>query len=154
MNKIFIASLILIIVFSALVLKPAFSDSDIKKEVCKLPLTATSVAASTVVGTPIAIVRKTGSQYVGCVKEFKKDSNTYKFWGALYSVPVAIVAGPIKGTICGAKNAVRYSIDKPFSRDAFSLGNLEENVPASTTAKTNLHPNTDKPESQPWGSPR
>jgi hypothetical protein len=153
MNKIFVVSLSFMM-FSALVLNPVFADSDIEKTVCKVPLSAASMATGTVVGTPIGIIRKTGSQYVGCVKEFKKDSNTYKFWGALYSAPVAAVAGPIKGTICGAKNAIHYSVAKPFSREAFSLGNIEGNVPTKAGAKTNLQPNKDKPELQPWGSPR
>jgi hypothetical protein len=153
MNKIFIIKLSLV-VLSASMLQAAFADSDIKKTVCKPPLSVASMAAGTVAGTPIAIVRKSGSQYVGCLKEFKKDSNTYKFWGAVYSAPVAVVAGLIKGTIYGAKNAVHYSVDKPFSKGAFSLGDLADNVPAKATAKTNLYLNKDKPECQPWGTPR
>ena len=155
MNKVFIAGLSLIVVSAGAAVSPsvfssAFADSDVVKTVSKTSLSVTSMAAGTVVGTPIAIVRKTGSQYIGCVKEFKKDSNTYKFWGALYSAPVAAVAGPIKGTICGARNAVRYSVDKPSGKEAFSLGNLEE-VPKP---KTNINSNPDKPENQPWGTPR
>jgi hypothetical protein len=151
MNKILIVSLSLIVAVSALILKPAFADSDVLQEAGKVSLSVTSIAAGTVAGTPIAIVRKTGSQYIGCIKEFKKDSNTYKFWGTPYSALVAVVAGPIKGTICGAKNAIRYSVDKPFSRESFSLGNLEDK---KATAKTNLNSNPDKPESQPWGTAR
>lgn len=153
MNKVFIASLNLI-ALSALVLKPAFADSDIKKTVCRLPLSAASIAVGTVAGTPIAVIRKTGGQYVGCVKEFKKDSNTYKFWGAVYSAPVAVISGSIKGTISGAKNAVHYSVAKPFGKEAFSLGNLEDKTSTGTTPKTTLSPNQDKPESQPWGTPK
>jgi len=149
MNKIFRISLSCII-FSALVCKPASADSDIPKTVSKATLTATSMATCAVAGTPIAFVRKTGSQYVGCVKEFKKDSNTYKFWGALYSAPVAAIAGPIKGTICGARNAIHYSVDKPFGKEAFSLGNLED----KSKTNTNLNSNPDKPETQPWGTSR
>ncbi len=66
---------------SVLISKPVFADADALKTVDKLSLSAASMATGTVVGAPIAIVRKTGSQYIGCVKEFKKDSNTYKFWG-------------------------------------------------------------------------
>jgi hypothetical protein len=151
MNKIFIVSLSFI-VFSALTIKLAFANTDVPKTVCKVSASVSSIAAGTVVGTPIAIVRKTGSEYIGCVKEFKKDSNTYKFWGAAYSAPVAVVSGLIKGTVYGAKNAVHYSFNKPFGKEAFSLGNLEDSVRAP--AKTNMQPNTDKPETQPWGTPR
>ncbi len=150
-NKISLASLSLL-VFNAFAIKIAFADSDIIKAVGKVSLSASSMAVGTVVGTPIAIIRKTDSQYVGCVKEFKKDSNTYKFWGAACSAPVAVISGLIKGPVYGAKNAISYSIDKPFSKDAFSLGNLEDNTP--TNAKTNIQPNMDKPESQPWGTSR
>ncbi len=153
MNKIFIISLSLLI-FNALMGKSAFAASDVVKTVSKTSSSATSMVAGTVIGTPIAIVRTTGSQYIGCVKEFKKDSNTYKFWGALYSAPVAAIAGPIKGTICGVKNAVHYSVDKPFGKEAFSLGNLEETASPKGPAKTNLNSNPDKPETQPWGTPR
>jgi hypothetical protein len=151
MKKIFTISLSLL-ALSALAMTPILADSGLPINIGNASLSASSMATGALVGTPIAIVRNTGSQYVGCVKEFKKDSNSYKFWGALYSIPVAAVAGPIKGTICGVRNAVRYSVDKPFGKEAFSLGNLEE-MPKVTT-KTSLHPNPDKPETQPWGTPR
>ena len=122
---------------SAFTAKSAFADTDVVKTVGKVSLTATSMAAGTVAGTPIAIMRKTGSQYIGCLNEFKKDSNTYKFWGAAYSAPVAVISGLIKGTVSGAKNAVRYSIDKPFGKDAFSLGHLEDNLSTNAKTKTN-----------------
>jgi len=145
---------LILVVFDSLAIKSAFADSDALKTIGKSPLNAASIAAGIVAGTPIAIVRKTGRQYMGCVKEFKKDSNTYKFWGAVYSAPVAVTAGLIKGAIYGPKNALHYSVDKPFSKDAFSLGDLEENMPAKPGTKTNLNSNPDKPETQPWGTPR
>lgn len=153
MNKVVIDSSFFL-VLSAVLAGPAFASGDL---ITKPAVSAASITAGTVAGTPIAIVRKTGSQYKGCVNEFKKDSISYKFWGALYSGPVAAVAGPIKGTICGAKNAIRYSINKPFSKEAFSLGNLEAEV--RPIAKTKINSNqrnvyTDKPENQPWGTPR
>lgn len=151
MNKISISSLSLIM-FSIFAVKPALADTNISKTISKVPVSAASMAASTTIGTPIAIVRKTSCEYVGCVKEFKKDSNTYKFWGAAYSAPVAVVSGLIKGTVYGAKNAIRYSVNKPFSKDAFSLAKLENNVSVKTT--TNTQPNMDRPENQPWGTPR
>jgi len=153
MNKIYIVSLSLILC-SALLLQPAFADSDGLNTISKASLSASSMVGGTVAGTPIAIVRKTGSEYIGCVKEFKKDSNTYKFWGAAYSAPVAVVSGLIKGPVYGAKNAIHYSIDKPFGKEAFSLGKLEDITSVKVKAKTTIQPNMDKPESQPWGTPR
>src|SRR5580700_11056737 len=147
MNRVIINSSFFVMLSPVLV-APVLAADDL---VTKPAVSTASMTAGTVIGTPIAIVRRTASQYIGCVKEFKKDSNTYKFWGVLYSAPVAAVAGPIKGTICGAKNAFRYSIDKPFDKSAFSLSNLEE---APKTTKTNLKSNPDKPETQPWGTPR
>ncbi len=151
MKNIYIVSLNVILI-STLMLKPSSADSGTLKTVGKVSICATSIAAGTVVGTPIAMVRKAGSQYVDCVKEFKKDSNAFKFWGAGCSVPVAVVSGLIKGPVYSAKNAIRYSTDKPFGKDAFSLGKLEDN--ASATTKTNIRTDMDKPESQPWGTPR
>jgi hypothetical protein len=110
------------------------------------------MAAGTVVGTPIAVVRKTESQYIDCVNEFRKDSNSYKFWGAFCSILVAPTAGIIKGSIYGPKNAIIHSIDSPFSKDAFSLGGLE-GMPAGGAAPANPNAN-EKPESQPWGTHR
>jgi len=148
MNKNFIA-VTSVILLSTCSLQRSYADSDAVKAVCKAPLAAASMAAGTVVGTPIAIVRKTGTQYVDCVKEFKNDSNTYKFWGAFTSILVAPTSGIIKGTIYGPKNAIKHSVESPFSKDAFSLGNLED-APAGA-APSNLKPN-DKPELQPWGT--
>ena len=145
MNRVIVNSSFFLVLNT--VVAPVFAADDL---ITKPIVSAASMTAGTMAGTPIAIVRKTASQYVGCVKEFKKDNNTYKFWGALYSAPVAAIAGPIKGTICGAKNAIHYSVDKPFSKDAFSLGKLED----SGILKTSTQVNSDKPELQPWGTPR
>jgi hypothetical protein len=153
MKKVFITSLSLI-ALTSLMPHTAIADSGIKKAVCELPLSASSIAVATAVGTPIAITRKTSNQYMGCLKEFKKDSNSYKFWGTLCSAPVAVISGSIKGTISGAHNAVHYSISRPFGKDAFSLGKLEDTVSAKPTAKSDSYPNPDKPESQPWGTPK
>lgn len=123
------------------------ADPAIVKPAARPVAAASSMVTGIVAGTPIAVVRKTGSQYIGCVKEFKKDSNTYKFWGAVYSAPVAVVSGLVKGTTYGPKNAIRYSTNKPLSKDSFSLSNLE----SKKRAKPNLFPKLEKPESQPWG---
>jgi hypothetical protein len=148
MNKALFISLVLV-TSNASAFIAAKADSNLLTESA---LTTSSITAATTFGTPIAIVRKTSDQYIDCLKEFKKDSNSYKLWGALSSVLVAAVAGPIKGTVDGAKNAVRYSFSKPFSKDAFSLGNLEG--PDSQTAKTSVKFDPEKRESQPWGTPR
>jgi hypothetical protein len=124
-------------------------SSNADNAVSKVPLSAASMATGAIVGTPIAIVRKTKSQFCGCLKEYKKDSNAYKFWGTGCAAIVAAPAGLIKGSICGAKNAVVHSVQQPFSRDAFSLGKLQESPPAPKP-----RPSDEKPESQPWGTPK
>jgi hypothetical protein len=161
MNKIFALVLTEVILQANWLISPAFADKEVAKAICALPVHAASMAAGTVVGTPIAILRKTKSQYFGCLKEYRKDSNAYKFWGSGYSLIVAAPAGVVKGTVCASKNAIVHSVDKPFSKETFSLGKLE-NIPASneTTQPSNEttppkpSPSTIKPESQPWGTPR
>jgi hypothetical protein len=71
--------------------------------------------------------------------------------GAFCSIPVALTAGLIKGSVYGPKNAIVHSIDKPFSKDTFSLGNLEGE---EKSAKSNelQKGDVEKPESQPWGT--
>jgi len=117
--------------------------------IAKAPASVASVATGTAVGTPIAIVRKTKSQFIGCLKEYKKDSNAYKAMGAACSAIVAVPAGAVKGTLCGAKNAVVHSVDKPFSKESFSLGDLE-----GAAKPIKPRPPGERPESQPWGTPR
>ena len=153
MNKIFLVNLNTTLI-SLIITNSAHADSDILKAIVKTPLSATSMAAGTVAGTPIAIVRKTDEQYVRCVKLFKRDNNSYKFWGTTCSIPVAVGAGLIKGTIYSTKNAVYYSVNKPFDKNAFSLGPLKDNVSKKkkTGTSTNLKSGDTKPESQPWGS--
>lgn len=133
---------------------PAPAESDAIKTACKVPLDAASMATGTVIGTPVAIVRKTGSQYVDCLKEFRKDSNSYKFWGAVMSLPVAATSGLVKGAVYGPKNAIVHSVAKPFGKDAFSLGPLENSNAGSASKPAAAQPVSDKPEAQPWGSPR
>ena len=140
------------VVFSTTSVLPACADSNALKDGCMVPVTAASMATGTVVGTPIAIVRKTGSEFVSCVKLYRKDSNSYKFWGSLCSVPVAGASGLIKGTIYGAKNAVGHSINRPFGKDAFSLGELEGSSAVESRRSTTDSIYAGKPESRPWGT--
>jgi len=138
---------------TTILMQQASADTDSAKGAEKIPLGAASMASGIVVGTPVAIVRKTGGQYVECLNEFKNDSNTWKFWGAFYSLPVAVTAGLVKGAVYGPKNAIGHSINRPFSKEAFSLGELE-GQPVAHTKREVPSPYEGMPESQPWGTPK
>jgi len=108
-------------ILSALVLSvgaglPVFAD---ESNFCLIPVRAVSV----VVGTPIAVTREIPHNYKVLLDQYNDDNMSWKIMGAFSSIPVAVVAGTIKGCIGGAKHALT---NKPFSKDAFSLGVLDE----------------------------
>lgn len=85
-----------------------------------------SVAAGLVFGTPVAIVRRTGQEIVQGTKDLLGDTDNWFLIvpaGAL-TVPFGCVSGGASGVLTGAKNAWTGSADEPFSKDAFSLGDM------------------------------
>lgn len=85
-----------------------------------------SIAAGLVFGTPISIVRRTGQEISQGTKDLLGDTDNWFLMvpaGAL-TVPFGCVSGAASGVVHGAKNAWTGSADEPFSKDAFSLGEM------------------------------
>ena len=80
-----------------------------------------------VVGTPIAIVRKTGDETVSGIKDLIGESRNPLLLvpsGILSSVP-AMISGLFQGPVYAAKNSWTHSSDQPFGKDSFSLGEMD-----------------------------
>lgn len=92
---------------------------------------ATSFVAGSVVGTPVAAVRRawdlanwTGSHWLD---EYFQTNNKYvaapiKVASIVFVLPVSLLEAPF----WSVHNAWVYSAGKPFSKDAFSLGDTVE----------------------------
>jgi hypothetical protein len=95
------------------------------ENLCSTSSVLVAATAAIVVGTPIATTRITGKSINSIFHEYDGDSFSYKFWGRPFCLPVGILAGTIKGCIVGPKNAIRYAKEKPFSKESFSLKDLQ-----------------------------
>lgn len=75
-------------------------------------------------GTPIAFVRHTISATQEGVKDIVGDSKFPLFVAPAICVsfPYGLCAGVLAGPVAGLANGWKYSDDKPYSKDAFSLG--------------------------------
>lgn len=89
------------------------------------PTIVLGTTAGIVVGTPVATTRITGKSIKAIFHEYDNDSFSYKFWGRPFALPMGILVGTIKGCIVGPKNAMRYAKEKPFSKESFSLEDLQ-----------------------------
>lgn len=75
-------------------------------------------------GTPIAFFRRTVEATQEGVKDIVGDSKFPLFVApaVCVSFPYGLCAGVLAGPVVGLANGWKYSDDKPFSKDAFSLG--------------------------------
>jgi hypothetical protein len=113
---------------------PALADDDktmgMVKGTAMFPVKVAAVSTALVVGTPIAIVRRTAVR----IRDFTsqaadniggKDSFPPNFFASFFSVPAGTLVGVSEGCYYGAKNAIVNGVEKPFSLDAFSLADME-----------------------------
>jgi hypothetical protein len=86
-----------------------------------------SFAVGTVVGIPIASVRKTIQDTRNGIKDITGENKWLKILlfapGTIISVPFACISGPVQGAYFGTRNSL-MNCNEPFSKDAFSLGDM------------------------------
>ena len=102
----------------------------IGKIVAKAPRAAASFVAGSVVGMPISAVRHSADEVKLAAKETVhglKDPLTAPFF--LIVGPEALLLGSLSGAVVGPYDAIETSavnsFDKPFSKESFSLGPME-----------------------------
>lgn len=88
-----------------------------------------SFTAGVIVGTPIAVVRRTGIEIVQGEHDLIGEADTWYKKVALVmpgfiSVPWGAVSGGASGCMYSLKNAWVESGQEPFSKDVFSLGDV------------------------------
>lgn len=101
----------------------AAEEGGVLSVIVGMPLKAASVATTLVVGTPIAVARKIGNNTCDMTKAVAGDDSNPLMTGAvgLFVAPVGVIAGTAEGGFYGVKNSMVH-VDKPFSKDQFSLG--------------------------------
>ncbi len=92
-----------------------------------LPARFVSFLAGVVVGTPIAIARKTARAVVADTKELVGERTTP--WlvvpVGMFTTPWALLTGTVEGAYAGPVDGWVYSADKAFSKDSLSLGEMK-----------------------------
>ena len=78
-------------------------------------------------GTPIAIARRTYSQTRSGSTDIIGDSHNPILVAttSLFSLPFAIIGGPLEGVGYSLANSWHASGDEPFGKDTFSLGDMD-----------------------------
>jgi len=111
---------------------PASADEskEMLKNVGMFPVRTLALGAGLLVGTPIAISRRTAdrcSEYTGnfADKIGGKDHLPPVLFASVLGVPFGVIAGTSEGVYLGGKNAIANCVEKPFSKESFSLGELE-----------------------------
>jgi hypothetical protein len=86
-----------------------------------------SFTTGVIVGTPIAIFRKSVECTVSDTKELVGESRNPVFLvpAGIISLPWGVFSGGVEGLYTGVANSWVNSDDKPFSKDAFSLGEMK-----------------------------
>jgi hypothetical protein len=106
--------------------EPVNMDGILKRAVTHFPRTAASFTAGVFLGTPVAMVRKSKEEVVSMAKDITDNSKNPLYLGLAGSLalPFGAWAGTLDGAISSMKNSALYSVDRPFSKDSFSLGDL------------------------------
>lgn len=106
-------------------LLPACAD-DSAKGVAMIPVRLVAFATGAVIGTPIAILRKTAENTSGMSGQLAGDDGNPALRGAaaLVVLPFAVFKGGLEGAYYGTANSWANSSEKPFSKDSFSLGEM------------------------------
>lgn len=131
MIKIAISALTLLAVsFASLAPARADEPKEMLKNTAMFPVKALAVSAGLVFGTPVAVVRQTTERSKGITSAFAdeiggKDSLPPVLFASLLGVPFGVLVGTGEGVYFGGKNAIEHGVEKPFSKDSFSLGELE-----------------------------
>lgn len=124
--KKFVAASLSVFALSTASVVPAFAgdDSPVMKAFM-LPVKVVAFGTTAVVGTPVAVVRMTAKNSCESTKSIAGDKGNPLMTGmaALAGVPFGIFTGTLEGGYYGMKNAA-MNTDKPFSKDAFSMGDL------------------------------
>jgi hypothetical protein len=91
------------------------------------PARFASFVVGSVVGTPVAMVRKTKQEIITATKDLVGDTNNKFLLGAggILGVPAGIVSGFFEGPVYGVVDAWKGSADEPFSAESFSLGDIK-----------------------------
>lgn len=114
------------LLLSGVIQAPSHADAgEMAKALFKFPITVTSFAAGTAVGTPIAMGRKSMADTKEYADKWGDGGMIKKTGGTLVALPAGLVRGTVEGAVLGPKNAWKNSCEHPFSKDCFSLGDLD-----------------------------
>lgn len=105
------------------------SADDLKemgKNVALFPVRAASVASGLVVGIPVAVVRRSSNRCIEFTGNFAdkiggKEHIPPMVISSVMGMPFGLLVGTGEGMYWGSRNAFSNSVEKPFSKAAFSL---------------------------------
>ena len=127
MRKVVVSTLAAILLSGAIQLPShAIEMGDIGQKAIKFPMQMTSFVVGTIFGTPIAVGRKVMSNTKETCDNLGGDSTWKKAAAGVVALPVGLFKGGLEGLYLGPKNALYESGEKPFSKECFSLGDLDD----------------------------
>lgn len=105
---------------------PAFAEDGGVNGVMMIPVRLLAFGVGAVVGTPIAIVRKTTQNTCEMSESLSGKSENPLVRGAagLAILPFAVFKGGLEGAYYGTANSWKNSSENPFGKDSFSLGEM------------------------------
>lgn len=107
---------------------PAMADGDGGMHgAVMLPVRIVAFGVGAVVGTPIAIIRKTAENTHEMATEAsgKSDNKLLVGVAGIAILPFAVFKGGLEGGYYGTANSWKNSSEKPFSLASFSMGEME-----------------------------
>ena len=106
---------------------PSSGNGGVKELLSGLPKRLPAFLAGAIVGTPIAIVRLSKRETIAATKELSGETSNplIVLPCASLGLPAGIISGCFQGVLYGPINGWKYSDDKPYSKESFSLGEMK-----------------------------
>lgn len=127
MKKILIGTLALTALMGTCAPAHAEKEGEMAKQALLLPVRFAAMGSGMVVGTPVAITRRTSNRCIEFTKTFADNIGGHEHlvpmaMASVMGVPFGMIVGTGEGVYHGGRNAISHGWEKPFSLDSFSLG--------------------------------
>ena len=100
------------------------SKTGLKEGLRNLPMKLVAVTCGTIVGTPVAMFRRSCSETVAATKDLTGETSNPILLGlaGTFGLPAGVLSGTLQGPFYAMYNSWT---NEPFGKDSFSLGDMK-----------------------------
>ena len=91
---------------------------------------AVAVGSGMAVGVPLAMAKRMAFRSINITNQFADQIGGHEnlppvMFASVLGVPFGLICGGAEGAYLGSKNAIAHGVEKPFSKESFSMGDID-----------------------------